>query len=144
MSLDIRTLAELLHARAEASPNDIAIRTKDGSTWATRSWSELRDRADAIAAGILSAVELEDNDVIGLLGQTSEDWLACDFGGLSIGLQTVPIYASLLPEEVGYALIDPAPIPVVKRGTRDEAGEDESVPSDKRDLFLSTTARLTT
>ena len=106
MSLDIRTLAELLHARAEASPNDIAIRTKDGSTWATRSWSELRDRADAIAAGILSAVELEDNDVIGLLGQTSEDWLACDFGGLSIGLQTVPIYASLLPEEVGYAHVD--------------------------------------
>jgi long-chain acyl-CoA synthetase len=106
MSLDIRTLAELLHARAEASPNDIAIRTKEGSTWATRSWSELRDRADAIAAGILSAVELEDNDVIGLLGQTSEDWLACDFGGLSIGLQTVPIYASLLPEEVGYAHVD--------------------------------------
>ncbi len=106
MSLDIRTLAELLHARAEASPNDIAIRTKDGSTWATRSWSELRDRADAIAAGILSAVELADNDVIGLLGQTSEDWLACDFAGLSIGLQTVPIYASLLPEEVGYAHVD--------------------------------------
>lgn len=106
MSLDIRTLAELLHARAEATPNDIAIRTKDGSTWVTRSWSELRDRADAIAAGILSAVELEDNDVIGLLGQTSEDWLACDFGGLSIGLQTVPIYASLLPEEVGYAHVD--------------------------------------
>lgn len=106
MSLDIRTLAELLHARAEASPNDIAIRTKDGSTWATRSWSELRDRADAIAAGILSAVELDDNDVIGLLGQTSEDWLACDFAGLSVGLQTVPIYASLLPEEVGYAHVD--------------------------------------
>ena len=98
MSLDIRTLAELLHARAEASPNDIAIRTKKGSSWVTRSWSELRDRADAIAAGILTAVELEDNDVIGLLGQTSEDWLACDFAGLSVGLQTVPIYASLLPE----------------------------------------------
>ncbi|MCR9159782.1 MAG: AMP-dependent synthetase/ligase [Nannocystaceae bacterium] len=106
MSLDIRTLAELLHARADASPNDIAIRTKVGSTWATRSWSELRDRADAIAAGILSAVELADNDVIGLLGQTSEDWLACDFAGLSVGLQTVPIYASLLPEEVGYAHVD--------------------------------------
>lgn len=106
MSLDIRTLAELLHARAEASPNDIAIRTKQGSSWVTRSWSELRDRADAIAAGILTAVDLEDNDVIGLLGQTSEDWLACDFAGLSVGLQTVPIYASLLPEEVGYAHVD--------------------------------------
>ena len=106
MSLDIRTLAELLHARADASPNDIALRTKEGSAWVTRSWSELRDRADAIAAGILSAVELQDNDVVGLLGQTSEDWLACDFAALSVGLQTVPIYASLHPEEVGYAHVD--------------------------------------
>ncbi|MEM6290033.1 MAG: long-chain fatty acid--CoA ligase [Myxococcota bacterium] len=106
MSLDIQTLAELLHARAEASPNDVAIRTKVGSSWETRSWKEVRDRADIIAAGILSAVELEDNDVIGLLGQTSEDWLACDFAGLSVGLQTVPIYASLQPEEVGYAHTD--------------------------------------
>ena len=72
----------------------------------TRSWSELRDRADVIAAGILTAIELKDNDVIGLLGQTSEAWLACDFAGLSVGLQTVPIYASLHTEEVGYAHVD--------------------------------------
>ena len=106
MSLDIRTLAELLHARADASPNDIAIRTKEGSAWVTRSWAELRDRADIIAAGILSATELADNDVVGLLGQTSENWLACDFAALSVGMQTVPIYASLHPEEVGYAHVD--------------------------------------
>ncbi|MFT5679501.1 MAG: long-chain acyl-CoA synthetase, partial [Myxococcota bacterium] len=61
---------------------------------------------DQIAAGILSAIELADNDVIGILGQTSEDWVTIDFAGLSIGLQTVPIYASLLPEEVGYAHVD--------------------------------------
>lgn len=106
MSLDIRTLADLLHARAEASPNDIAIRTKEGSSWVTRSWSELRDRSDIIAAGILTAIDLQDNDVIGLLGQTSEAWLACDFAALSVGLQTVPVYASLHTEEVGYAHVD--------------------------------------
>ncbi len=106
MSLDIKTLADLLHARAEASPNDIALRVNDGSQWATRSWKELADRADVIAAGILTATELADNDVIGLLGKTSEDWLACDFAGLSVGLQTVPIYASLHPEEIGYAHVD--------------------------------------
>ncbi len=106
MSLDIRTLADLLHARAEATPNDVGIRTKEGSTWVTRTWKEMADRADRIAAGILTAIELEDNDVIGLLGQTSEDWLVCDFAGLSVGLQTVPIYASLHTEEVGYAHVD--------------------------------------
>ena len=106
MSLEIKTLAELLHSRADANPDDTAIRLNDGGSWTDRSWKELATRADHIAAGILSAVELEDNDVIGLLGQTTEHWLACDFAGLSVGLQTVPIYASLHPEEVGYAHID--------------------------------------
>ncbi|MEX1368844.1 MAG: AMP-binding protein [Nannocystaceae bacterium] len=106
MSQEIKTLAELLHTRAQASPDDTAIRVNDGGSWKDRTWKELATRADHIAAGILSAVDLEDNDVIGLLGQTTENWLACDFAGLSVGLQTVPIYASLHPEEVGYAHVD--------------------------------------
>ena len=103
---DIDTLAQLLHSRAESDPDGAAFRVKDGDGWTDRSWRQVRERADRIAAGILSSMELEDNDVIGLLGQTSEDWLTCDFAGLSVGLQTVPIYASLHSEEVGYAHVD--------------------------------------
>ncbi|MCA9634479.1 MAG: long-chain fatty acid--CoA ligase [Myxococcales bacterium] len=106
MSLNVTTLANLLHARAEASPDHAAIRSKVGGAWVDQSWSSLAERADRIAAGILSATELADNDVIGILGQTSADWLACDFAALSAGLQTVPIYASLHPEEVGYCHVD--------------------------------------
>ena len=103
MSLNVKTLADLLHNRADANPNDVGIRRKEGDAWVDRSWKYIRDRADNIAAGILTSVELADNDVVGILGQTSEDWVTIDFAALSIGLQTVPIYASLLPEEVGYA-----------------------------------------
>lgn len=104
--LKIDTLAELLHSRADATPDDAAFRVKDGDGWTDRNWKYVQERADRIAAGLLSAVKLEDNDVIGLLGQTSENWLTCDFAGLSAGLQTVPIYASLHSEEVGYAHVD--------------------------------------
>jgi long-chain acyl-CoA synthetase len=106
--MNIKTLAQLLHTRAQQTPSGVAIRFKEDGQWIDRTWAYVRDRADGIAAGILSAVELEDNDVIGILGQTSEDWVTVDFAGLSIGLQTVPIYASLLPEEVGYAHVDTA------------------------------------
>lgn len=102
----VETLSLLLHKRASESPNNPAIRVKEGNGWVDRSWRFVADRSDRIAAGILSAIELKDNDVIGILGQTSEDWLTIDFGALSVGLQTVPIYASLLPEEVGYANVD--------------------------------------
>ena len=106
MNNDVKTLADLLHARAAANPNDTGIRVRNGEAWEDRTWKQIADRADRIAAGILTAVELDDNDVIGLLGQTSEDWVTCDFGALSVGLQTVPIYASLQPEEVGYCHTD--------------------------------------
>ena len=103
----IETLADLLHDRATQNPDHISMRTKDANgDWIDRTWAYTRDRADAIATGILTAVDLVDNDVIGLLGATSENWLTCDFAGLSVGLQTVPIYASLLPEEVGYCHVD--------------------------------------
>jgi len=102
----VNTLSQLLHKRATESPSSPGIRVKEGETWVDRSWSFIQTRADNIAAGILSAIELEHNDIIGILGQTSEDWLTIDFGALSAGLQTVPIYASLLPEEVGYAHVD--------------------------------------
>jgi long-chain acyl-CoA synthetase len=102
----ITTLADLLYSRAESNPDDIGIRTKEGDGWANRTWAEIRDRADKIAAGILTATELGDNEAVGILGQTSEDWITCDFAALSLGLQTVPIYASLHSEEVGYAHVD--------------------------------------
>jgi long-chain acyl-CoA synthetase len=106
MASRVTTLAELLHDRADANPGDVAIRAKVGGTWTDRTWGQVRDRADRIAAGILTAVDLADNDVVGILGQTSEDWVTCDFAALSVGLQTVPIYASLHAEDVGYAHVD--------------------------------------
>ncbi|MGB1014437.1 MAG: hypothetical protein ACPG4T_09920, partial [Nannocystaceae bacterium] len=65
MSLNVHTLAQLLHTRAKQSPDACAIRVKQGTAWADRTWKQLAARADQIAAGILSAVELADNDVVG-------------------------------------------------------------------------------
>ncbi len=106
MALDVTTLSELLPARARTSPGKVGLRRREGDRWVDRTWGQLWERADRIAAGLLTATELRDGDVVGLLGQTSEDWIVSDFGALSVGLQTVPIYASVTPEEVGYAHVD--------------------------------------
>jgi long-chain acyl-CoA synthetase len=104
--MNIETLADLLHDRAKQNPTDIAMKVNVDGEWKLKTWAQIRDRADILATGILSAIELADNDIVGLLGKTSEDWLTCDFASLSVGLQTVPIYDSLLPEEVGYCHVD--------------------------------------
>ncbi len=105
----MQTLATLVHDRAAANPDDVAIRARSDGWWQQQTWRELADRIDHIAAGLLSCgVDLAPGDSIAILAPTSADWIACDFAGLSIGVCTVPIYTSLLPPEVGYVHVDTA------------------------------------
>jgi long-chain acyl-CoA synthetase len=100
------TIASMIAHRIEECPGDAALRVKRDGRWTDITWSVLGERMEHIAAGLLTAMELEPRDAITILGNTSADWIACDFGALSVGLRTVPVYATLLPEEVGYLHVD--------------------------------------
>ncbi len=101
-----QTIAGMLKRRIETSPTRAAFRHKHNGAWTDTSWTDLSQRMERIAAGLLTAMDLPDNAAISILGNTTADWIACDFAALSIGLRTVPVYASLLPEEVGYLHTD--------------------------------------
>jgi long-chain acyl-CoA synthetase len=93
--------------RVRKSPNTAAFRVKTGSSWTDTDYGTLGKRMEAIASGLLTAVEgLADGAPVAILGNTSIDWITVDFAALSIGLQTVPVYATLLPPEVGYLCSD--------------------------------------
>jgi long-chain acyl-CoA synthetase len=113
-----KSIAALLRRRLAESPGAVALRTKRGDAWTDVSWKELGDRMEKIAAGLLtSGVTLGDGARITILGDTSENWVACDFAALSVGLVTIPVYATLLPEECGYIHFDTAAqIAIVENG----------------------------
>jgi len=46
-------------------------------------------------------------------------------------------------EQVGFAVVNPVSMPVVKQGTRQEVSAETTVSSSEQDAFLSSTARLT-
>jgi len=96
----------MVQRRIAEQPSEPAIRRRVNGTYADVSWGELGKRMNNIASGILTAMDIEDRAAIAILGNTSDDWIACDFACLSVGLRTIPIYASLLPEEVGYCHVD--------------------------------------
>jgi len=102
------TLGRMFLQRIKESPNDIAIRHKNaGGTYVDVSWKQLGDRMERIASGLLTAIDdLPHHSKVAILGNTSNDWITCDFAALSISLQTVPVYATLLPSEVGYLHVD--------------------------------------
>ena len=105
----MRTLGTLVHDRAAVDPDDVAIRAKVGGAWQDQTWSELAERVDRIAAGLLTSPSgLQPGDTVGILAETSRDWIAADFAALSVGARTVPIYTSLLVGEVGYVHVDTA------------------------------------
>jgi long-chain acyl-CoA synthetase len=99
-------LAQMILDRARENPSATAIRYKRGDAYVDVPWSELLPRIEHIAAGILSAAELTDGARVSIIGNTSMDWVLLDVAAMSVGLQTVPVYASLLPEEVGYMHVD--------------------------------------
>jgi long-chain acyl-CoA synthetase len=100
------TLAGMIADRIAQSPNRPAVKFKDGSSWSDISWKAFGTRMEHIAAGILTAIDIEDRAAITIMGKPSLDWIVCDFAGLSAGLRTVPVYSTLLPEEVGYLHTD--------------------------------------
>ncbi len=105
-----QTIGQMILKRIAQSSGDPAIRYNTGSDWKTVTWSELGSRMERIAAGLMTAptgdVPLAAGDAISILGNTSADWIATDFACMTVGLRTVPVYATLLPEEVGYLHTD--------------------------------------
>ncbi|NTX56868.1 long-chain fatty acid--CoA ligase [Myxococcus sp. CA039A] len=102
------SLSQMILDRARTSPQCVAFRVRRGEAYVDVPWSELPARIEAIAAGLLSAGQVDDGACITIVGNTTMESCLVDFAALSVGLKTVPVYASLLPEEVGYMHVDTA------------------------------------
>ncbi|MDX2087526.1 MAG: AMP-binding protein [Kofleriaceae bacterium] len=101
-------LSQMILTRASRMPQSVAFRVRRGVAYTDVPWSEVAPRIEAIAAGLLGAATLDDGACISIVGNTSMESCLVDFAALSAGLKTVPVYASLLPEEVGYMHVDTA------------------------------------
>ena len=100
-------IAAMVADRANRNLSATAFRVKRGDQWVDIPWRDVLPRVQHLAAGLLSAAELTDGARVSIIGNTSMDWVILDFAAMSVGLQTVPVYASLLPEEVGFMHADP-------------------------------------
>src|SRR5690349_2165728 len=100
------SLAHMILDRAHRSPRRVAFRVRREDAYVDVPWSETLPRLEAIAAGLLTAGPVDDGARVSIVGNTSMESCLVDFAALRVGLETVPIYASLLPEEVGYMHVD--------------------------------------
>ena len=97
------TIAEAFRITAAEREGDVAIRTKDDAF--TITWGELRDRADAIAAG-LHALGLRRGDTLALMIGNRPEFHICDIAGMMVGAAPFSIYGTYTAEQISYLVAD--------------------------------------
>src|SRR3954447_1314019 len=97
------TIAEAFRITAEDHPDRVAVRTKDDEVSLT--WSELRERVDALARGLHELGVRRGDAVALMLGNRPEFYIA-DLAAMTLGATPFSIYATSSPEQITYVVGD--------------------------------------
>src|SRR5687768_15670588 len=97
------TIAEAFRSTASRHPDRVAVRTKDDEVSLT--WSELRDRVDALARG-LHELGVRRGDTVALMLANRPEFHVADLAVMTLGATPFSIYATSSPEQIAYVVGD--------------------------------------
>jgi long-chain acyl-CoA synthetase len=104
-SVDAPNLAEAFRRTAERVPDRVAVRTKEDEVSLT--WSQLRDRVDAVAGG-LAKLGVSRGDTVAIMLSNRPEFHVVDLAVASLGATPYSIYQTYTPEQIEYLLNDAA------------------------------------
>ncbi|MGB2710565.1 MAG: AMP-binding protein, partial [Conexibacter sp.] len=102
-AVDATTLGEALRRTAAAHPHIVAVRTLDDSVVLT--WSELRERVDALAGG-LATLGVSRGDTVALMMGNRPEFHLADLAAVTLGAVPFSIYETSSPEQIAYVVAD--------------------------------------
>lgn len=102
---DSATFGAAFRRLAEEYADRFAIRTVDDSISMT--WSQLRQRADALAGG-LAKLGLSRGDTVALMLSNRPEFHLADLAAVTLGATPFSIYQTLAPEQIRYVVADAA------------------------------------
>jgi len=107
--MEVQTLTQLYRHSIRAHPREVAFRSRSDSGWTDLSSTQFEEMVEACAAGLLvHGVQIGDR--IALLSENRPEWAIVDIACLQIGAIVVPIYPTLLAEQVEFLLNDSEPV----------------------------------
>ena len=115
--MSVETLSQLFINTIRSYPKDNLLMSKKAGTYVSLSSREVWDRVRFLSLGLRS-LGLQPRDKFIILGENCPDWVMTDFAALCAGATTVPIYPTLMPEQIKY-IIDDSDAKVVVCSTRE-------------------------
>jgi long-chain acyl-CoA synthetase len=96
------SVAHLFRDRAEKTPHAEAFRFPgEGESWASVTWSEVRERAWRLAAGLV-ALGVRPEDRVAIASSTRYEWALVDLAIMCAGGATTTIYPTTIAPDVSY------------------------------------------
>ena len=97
------TIIDVFSAQVARFADRPAMRRRDAHSWNDLSWREYGMQVERCAWAFL-AQGGKPGDRIGILAHNSPEWLFADIGALSAGMASVPIYPTLIAEQVQHVV----------------------------------------
>jgi long-chain acyl-CoA synthetase len=97
------TIVAAFRTTVEDHPDRVAVRTKDDEISLT--WSELRERVDALAGG-LAALGVKRGDRVALMMNNRPEFHVADLAVMTLGATPFSIYQTFSPEQIAFVVAD--------------------------------------
>jgi long-subunit acyl-CoA synthetase (AMP-forming) len=102
-AVDAPTIADAFRRTAATYPDRVAVRTRNDDVSLT--WSELRERVDALARG-LAGLGVERGDSVAIMLSNRPEFHIADLAAVTLGATPFSIYQTYTPEQISYLLAD--------------------------------------
>lgn len=97
------TVAHLFRDRVAKSPNAEAFRFAEDDSWSSVTWTQVRERAYRLAAGLV-ALGVQPEDRVAIASSTRYEWALTDLAVMCAGGATTTIYPTTIAPDVAYIL----------------------------------------
>ncbi len=101
--MELKTLAEILDNLQRRHRKEDLLRFKRDGAWVDISTDEFVRTVRHLALGLAEA-GVGRGDRVAILSENRPEWTALDHAALNLGAVIVPIYTTLMPDQVGYIL----------------------------------------